>query len=213
MPQNIFDGQSALVQVMAWCCQATSHYLNQKWPRLMIPFGKTRAQWVNSLWLSEAIWWQRYRSILAQVMAFAWLHQAIAWTNVDLSPIRSSYIHPCMIPQAQNLAWKLLDKHFVQISQGAIELKPSVKATENMKYVLHTYWPVVVDAWGHDKMAAIWQIDIFRFILLYKNCCILSQISLQMSMHYCKKDLTPVHPLWRHCNGCTDPLICSQDSN
>ena len=25
--------QSTLVQVMAWCCQAPSHYLNQCWPR------------------------------------------------------------------------------------------------------------------------------------------------------------------------------------
>ena len=28
-----------------------------------------RGQWVNSLWPSDAIWWQRYESTLAQVMA------------------------------------------------------------------------------------------------------------------------------------------------
>ena len=33
MPQNIFDDKSTLVPVMAWCHQATSHYLNQCWPR------------------------------------------------------------------------------------------------------------------------------------------------------------------------------------
>ena len=33
MPQNIFDEKSTLFQVMAWCYQATSHYLNQCWPR------------------------------------------------------------------------------------------------------------------------------------------------------------------------------------
>ena len=32
---------------MAWCCQATSHYLNQCWPRSMSPYGVTRPQWVN----------------------------------------------------------------------------------------------------------------------------------------------------------------------
>ena len=36
-----------LVQVMAWCHQATSHYLNQCWPRSMSPYGVTRPQWVN----------------------------------------------------------------------------------------------------------------------------------------------------------------------
>ena len=29
MPQDLTDDKSALVQVMAWCRQATSHYLNQ----------------------------------------------------------------------------------------------------------------------------------------------------------------------------------------
>ena len=33
MPQNTFDDKSTLVQVMAWCCQATIHYLSQCWRR------------------------------------------------------------------------------------------------------------------------------------------------------------------------------------
>ena len=33
---------------MAWCCQATSHYLNQCWPRYMSPYGVTRPQWVDT---------------------------------------------------------------------------------------------------------------------------------------------------------------------
>ena len=31
---------------MAWCCQATSHYLSQCWPR-SVSFSITRPQWVN----------------------------------------------------------------------------------------------------------------------------------------------------------------------
>ena len=41
------DNQSTLVQAMAWCRQATSHYLSQCWPRYMSPNGVTRPQWVN----------------------------------------------------------------------------------------------------------------------------------------------------------------------
>ena len=41
------DDQSTLVQVMAWCLQATSHYLNQCWPRSLSPFGVSRPQWGN----------------------------------------------------------------------------------------------------------------------------------------------------------------------
>ena len=35
MPRYLNDDLSALVQVMVWCCQATSHYMNQCWPSSM----------------------------------------------------------------------------------------------------------------------------------------------------------------------------------
>ena len=48
MPQDLTDVKSALVQVMAWCRQATSHFLNQCWPRSATPYSVTRPHWVNS---------------------------------------------------------------------------------------------------------------------------------------------------------------------
>ena len=47
MPRNITDDKSTLIQVMAWCHQATSHYLSQCWPRSMSPYGVIRPQLVN----------------------------------------------------------------------------------------------------------------------------------------------------------------------
>ena len=47
MPQDLTDDKSTLIQVMAWCRQATSHYLGQCWPRSMSPYGITRPQWVK----------------------------------------------------------------------------------------------------------------------------------------------------------------------
>ena len=47
MPLNLTDDKSTLVEVMAWCHQATSHYLNQCWPSSMSLYGVTRPQWVN----------------------------------------------------------------------------------------------------------------------------------------------------------------------
>ena len=43
--------KSTLVQVMAWCRQATSHYLSQCWPRSLSPYGVTLPQWINDLTL------------------------------------------------------------------------------------------------------------------------------------------------------------------
>ena len=48
LPLNFNDEKSTLVQVMAWCRQATSHYLTQCWPRFLSPYGVTRPQWVNT---------------------------------------------------------------------------------------------------------------------------------------------------------------------
>ena len=52
---DFIDDQSTLVQVMAWCRQATSHYLSQCWPRSVTSYGITRPNWVNSFWLGSII--------------------------------------------------------------------------------------------------------------------------------------------------------------
>ena len=45
IPPSSIGDKSTLVQVMAWCHQATSHYLSQCWPRSLSPYGITRPQW------------------------------------------------------------------------------------------------------------------------------------------------------------------------
>ena len=52
MSWGLTDDKSALVQVMAWCRHAASHYLRQCWPSFMSPYGVTRPQWVKSFWAS-----------------------------------------------------------------------------------------------------------------------------------------------------------------
>ena len=93
MSLDFTDDQSTLVQVMAWCHQATSRYLIQYWPRSLTPYGVTRPQWVKSLWPSDAIWWCGTGSALTQVMACCLKALSITWNNVDLSSVRSCGIH------------------------------------------------------------------------------------------------------------------------
>ena len=53
---------TTLGQVMAWCCQTTSHYMSQCWPRSLSPYGVIRPQWVNitkrhsTLALRDKLW-------------------------------------------------------------------------------------------------------------------------------------------------------------
>ena len=49
------NDQSTLVQVMAWCHQATSHYLSQCWPKYLLPYDVTRLQWVNIISLMSPL--------------------------------------------------------------------------------------------------------------------------------------------------------------
>ena len=55
MPQDLIDDKSTLVQVMVWCRQAPSHYLNQCWPRSPTPYGVIRPQCVLLLHASTCI--------------------------------------------------------------------------------------------------------------------------------------------------------------
>ena len=55
IPQNTFDDKSTLVQVMAWCLMAPSHYLTPCWTRSMSPYVITRPQWVNAVYDSPPV--------------------------------------------------------------------------------------------------------------------------------------------------------------
>ena len=86
MPQNLTDDKSTLVQVMAWCRQATSHYLNQCWPRSPTPYGITRPQWVN--WLIN--------TSLAEVRIFQKNHcKAIPWLMMPWLLASPGHQQPC----------------------------------------------------------------------------------------------------------------------
>ena len=57
MSMDLTDDKSTLVQVMAWCRQATSHYLSQCWPTSMSPYGVTWPQWVKITTTSPRAQW------------------------------------------------------------------------------------------------------------------------------------------------------------
>ena len=83
MSQGLTDNKSTLVQVMAWCRQATSHYLNQCWRRSPTPYGVTRHQWVNLCkekgpqLPSNTTRHLRFESALQVLMA--WCHYLTQW--------------------------------------------------------------------------------------------------------------------------------------
>ena len=57
MPWDLTDDKSKLVQVLAWCRQAASHYLSQCWHISMLQYGVIRLPWVinkySTLFMTE----------------------------------------------------------------------------------------------------------------------------------------------------------------
>ena len=67
IPQGLTDDKSILVQVMAWCRQATRHHLSQYWPRSLSKYSFT-----NEL-IDTKIWWRHLHYLWNTNMA-ALLH-------------------------------------------------------------------------------------------------------------------------------------------
>ena len=44
---SVIDDKSTWIQIMAWCLQAPSHYLNPCWLRSLMHYNVSRGQWVN----------------------------------------------------------------------------------------------------------------------------------------------------------------------
>ena len=70
---DLTNEKSTLVQVMAWCRQATSHYLTQCLPRSMSPNGVTRPQWVKLTCQLKQMSWTKYFEWIEFKTNFGWI--------------------------------------------------------------------------------------------------------------------------------------------
>ena len=93
---------------MAWCRQATSHYLNQCWPRSLSPYGIIRPQWVKSKQQHSSMW---HIAILTQCS-----HETDTSKMNHMTKV--SFFHLSKISWAHNLSYvasiklQLVNKHF-----------------------------------------------------------------------------------------------------
>ena len=74
------DDMSTLFQVMAWCRQATSHYLNQCWPWSLPLYGITKPQWVKHCGAETGI----FRSCWVNSMATDALAFHLTWSLITM---------------------------------------------------------------------------------------------------------------------------------
>ena len=88
--RDLMDTMSTLVQVMAWCRQAPSHYLTECWPdpwHHMVSLGQNK--------LSGVIWHCKCESTVDQVMAWCLTapnHYLIQYWHITIKIIRNMYL-------------------------------------------------------------------------------------------------------------------------
>ena len=102
--------KSTLGQVMAWCHQATSHYLSQCWPRSMSPYGVIRPQWVNILLSWTMLQWHSIviRKEVQCSAVITWVFSKFSRKTPYSSHVRARYgisfvDSNCALPQS--LQW------------------------------------------------------------------------------------------------------------
>ena len=88
MSEILTNEKSTLLQVMAWCHQATSHYLSQRWPRSMLPYGITRPQWVKT---TTQISWKHSQHLNKNIVETSMVSISIVMSQLKI-PYRRSYI-------------------------------------------------------------------------------------------------------------------------
>ena len=106
--------KSTLVQVMAWCRQPTSYYLNQCWPRSLSPYGVTRPQWVKHLLLIQGVQPWALTKFPDFSLTFPWPFCGFPWPWDILSTF-----HYCLNKQFDCL-FKQFDKSLTKSSHYEI---------------------------------------------------------------------------------------------
>ena len=113
---------------------STSYEIALKWIRMPHNTSDSKSTLVNLLWPRDTIWWHKSGSALVQVMACCLQHQAITWTNVELSSVRSNDIDLSAIlqetlqPSVTEISLKITYIQFCSNLLGANELRWSLFA-------------------------------------------------------------------------------------
>ena len=165
MPQDLTYDKSTLVQVMAWCCQATSHYLSQCWPRSMSPNGITRLQCVNDSSAFGLTHWGRMTHICVSKLTIIG-HLGTYFSEI-LIEIQTFSFKKCI----WNVVWKmaaiLFGPQCAKLGHGLADMSKG----QQKDTIIYTWQNFCLAHGGWDKMAAIfWTTlsNVFSWIKIHK---------------------------------------------
>ena len=101
MSQDLNDGQSTLVLVMAWCRQAASHYQNQCWPSSLMPYGMTKPQRINPCWAKFVLGNIKYYKFAFSII-YRQYDEIVRWNPLLLKTMND------LLTVAESIQWLLI---------------------------------------------------------------------------------------------------------
>ena len=140
MIKAVVDCNLTMVQVMHWCHQAASHYLNQCWLRSTMPYDVTRLQWLNTFqptayqqvgmisWKKKVHW--GFEKLICEILMIANVYQVLSnsivqlwfmwnnniWTTQEKNTGYLTVSHPFLIFIIQKRRYNVLFQYKDQIS-------------------------------------------------------------------------------------------------
>ena len=146
---------TTLVQVMAWCCQAPSHYLNQCWPRSPSLYGtlghKELIQKNRQNTARQNILWTQNRSISQVSQCIRQMSHNAPFCNRN---VHISVTKWCIVGYGTGALWDLCDRSIHPISgpQG-----------QYMGCLLWESWPLwaIQRKLTHIVMGLCWKIPLW----------------------------------------------------
>ena len=92
-----------MVQVVAWCREATSHYLGQNWSRSMSPYGISRLQWVKLV--TSWDYFRTIKSVISYGLDHAMMSVSINTYMIFALCTAVTFLRPCFVAKSKaNLA-------------------------------------------------------------------------------------------------------------
>ena len=179
MPQNHTSGNSTLVQVMAWCHQARSHYLSQCWPRFMSPYGVNRPEWHNSLAPNYSV---KYGTNPSPEPVLTYhLNNSMALCKRDLTLSQQSYISFALSRQSVvscgihtftwgKIQWKRSRYQSLQCVKKLHIVSHISQGSMSLLYCIDMRIWRVYKALEFFTLACIWMY-IREIFLTWHNCC------------------------------------------
>ena len=194
---------------MAWCHQATSHYLSQYWPRSMSSYGIVRPYWVNlygnllvkRLYQAEGqhmTWWHNSMEMFSTSMAFC---DENHWSQVDTHNLQSG-TKPNLVAKMWPLTLGTICAWLPKLIADVIsQFHHSVNTGLNVGSLVK-WLPIMV---AHTcKLDTIWVVYIANWKWLHPILIAFNTLCpVQFYIHWC----VALH--WTHWGSYFEKFICS----